>query len=305
MTKIVTAPATHRFALPALVLGAVGIAFSPIFVRLSELGPTATAFHRAFLAFPVLWAWLAYAERRPRPAPAATPARLTRREVWLLIAAGVSFAGDLAVWHWSLQFTTVANATLLSNLTPIFVTFVAWAWFKERITPRFLLGLALAMAGVLVMVRASFFVGTRQVWGDLLGVATATFYAAYLLAIKVLRETLSTLRIMAWSTAVCAVCLLPLALLFGEAIVAATLAGWLILFGIAWVSHVGGQGSIAYALAHLPASFSSVALLVQPATAALLAWLILGEGMSPLQATGGAVVLAGIVLARLASQTDR
>ncbi len=303
MTKIMTAPAAVRFALPALVIGAVGIAFSPIFVRLSELGPTATAFHRAFLAFPLLWGWFALAERGP--SPAATPARLTRREVWLLIAAGVSFAGDLAVWHWSLQFTTVANATLLSNLTPIFVTFVAWAWFKERITPKFLFGLALAMAGVLVMVRASFFVGTRQVWGDLLGITTATFYAAYLLAIKVLRATLSTLRIMTWSTAVCAVCLLPLALLFGEAIVAETLAGWLILFGIAWVSHVGGQGSIAYALAHLPASFSSVALLVQPATAALLAWVILGEGMSPLQAAGGAVVLAGIVLARLASQNDR
>jgi drug/metabolite transporter (DMT)-like permease len=302
MNEAMTAPGTHRFALPALVAGAIGIAFSPIFVRLSELGPTATAFHRAFLALPLLWAWLLIADARP--AAARAPARLTRREAWLLLAAGVSFTGDLAVWHWSLQFTTVANATLLSNLTPIFVTFVAWAWFKERITPRFLLGLALAMVGVLVMVRASFFVGTRQVWGDLLGISTATFYAAYLISIKLLRATLSTLRIMAWSTAICAVCLLPLALLFGEPIVAATAAGWLVLFGIAWVSQVGGQGSIAYALAHLPASFSSVALLVQPATAALLAWVILGEGMSPLQAAGGVVVLAGILLARRASQAQ-
>lgn len=286
-----------RLAPAALVAGAIGISFSPILVRLSELGPTATAFHRVFLAAPLLWAVLLWSDR---PAPPAR-VRPRRREVWLLIAAGVAFAGDLGIWHWSVQLTSVANATLLANLTPIFVTLAAWLLFGERISGLFLVGLALALAGTAAMVRASFALDGAHVWGDALGVTTALFYTAYLLLLKRLRQTLSALAIMAWSTAITAICLLPAALIAGEALVAVTWSGWAVLVAIAWVSHVGGQGLIAFALAHLPASFSSVALLVQPVSAAVLAWILLGEALGGLQALGAAVVIAGILLARRAS----
>lgn len=289
--------ASVRLAPAALVVGAIGISFSPILVRLSELGPTATAFHRVFLAAPLLWAVLLWSDR---PAPPAR-VRPRRREVWLLIAAGVAFAGDLGIWHWSVQLTSVANATLLANLTPIFVTLAAWLLFGERISGLFLVGLALALAGTAAMVRASFALDGAHVWGDALGVTTALFYTAYLLLLKRLRQTLSALAIMAWSTAITAICLLPAALIAGEALVAVTWSGWAVLVAIAWVSHVGGQGLIAFALAHLPASFSSVALLVQPVSAAVLAWILLGEALGGLQALGAAVVIAGILLARRAS----
>ena len=288
-----------RLAPAALVVGAIGISFSPILVRLSELGPTATAFHRVFLAAPLLWAVLLWSDRQAPPAPARLRPR--RREAWLLVAAGVAFAGDLGIWHWSVQLTSVANATLLANLTPVFVTLAAWLLFGERIRGLFVVGLALALAGTAAMVRASFALEGAQVWGDALGVTTALFYTAYLLLLKRLRRTLSALAIMAWSTAISALCLLPAALVAGEALVAATWSGWAVLVAIAWVSHVGGQGLIAFALAHLPASFSSVALLVQPVSAAALAWLLLGEALGGLQALGAAVVIAGILLARRAS----
>ena len=62
-----------------------------------------------------------------------------------------------------------------------------------------------------------------------------------------------------------------------------------------------GQGLIAYAMAHLPASFASVILLLQPATAAFLAWVLLEERMGGRQALGGAAILVGVLLARRAS----
>jgi drug/metabolite transporter (DMT)-like permease len=74
-----------------------------------------------------------------------------------------------------------------------------------------------------------------------------------------------------------------------------------VLLALALLSHVGGQSLIAYALAHLPAAFSSVSLLLQPVAAALLAWLILSEALGLLQGLGGAVVLAGIAIARRGS----
>jgi drug/metabolite transporter (DMT)-like permease len=106
---------------------------------------------------------------------------------------------------------------------------------------------------------------------------------------------------MSWSSAAAAVLLLPAALIAGEGLIAASLSGWLILFGLAWISHTAGQSLIAYALAHLPAALSSVSLLVQPIAATLLAWIILGESISPWQALGAGVILSGILLARRGS----
>ena len=73
--------------------------------------------------------------------------------------------------------------------------------------------------------------------------------------------------------------------------------GWEVLLALALLSHFGGQTLIAYVLGHLPASFSALSLLWQPVMAALLAWPVLKEPISPLQAIGGVVVLIGIGLA--------
>jgi drug/metabolite transporter (DMT)-like permease len=61
-----------------------------------------------------------------------------------------------------------------------------------------------------------------------------------------------------------------------------------------------GQSLIAYALAHLPATFGAVGLYVQVIAAAVYAWLLLGERLAPVQIVGGVVVLLAIALARRA-----
>ena len=100
-----------RFAFAALIAGAMGIAFSPIFVRLSDLGAPVTAFWRPALAIPALLIWVALDQtaqsREKRPAAA--------RDYALLVLSGFMFAGDLFFWHWSIQFTSIANSTLLAN----------------------------------------------------------------------------------------------------------------------------------------------------------------------------------------------
>jgi drug/metabolite transporter (DMT)-like permease len=138
--------------------------------------------------------------------------------------------------------------------------------------------------------------------GDALGVVTAMFYAGYILAVKALRDRgETTLHLMAVTSTITALFLLPAALASGETLLPATAFGWWILIGLALVSHAAGQGLIAYALAHLPAAFSSVSLLFQPVMAALFAWVLLSEALVPLQIAGGLVVLAGIYLARRGS----
>jgi drug/metabolite transporter (DMT)-like permease len=276
-------------ALAALLTGATCIALSPILVRLADVGPSASAFWRVALAAPLLWPLARFgAQARPR------------RASWpMLLAAGVAFAGDLGFWHWSIRFTSVANSTLLANLASLFVTAAMWLFWRSRPSGTFLLGLALALGGVAILVGTSLSFSATALVGDALGVITAIFYAGYLLAVKELRDRgAQTLEVMAVTTTVTALLLLPVALGSGEAFLPQSARGWLTLGALAWISHCAGQGLIAYSLAHLPAAFSSVSLLFQPVMAALFGWLLLGEALAPLQIAGGAIVLAGIYTAR-------
>jgi len=290
-----------RPALGALLAGATFIALSPIFVRESlaaGVGPTAAAFWRVALAVPALW--MVYAlRRRPR----------VRRDSagWpLLLAAAFAFAGDLGFWHKSIQLTSVANATLLANLASIFVTLAAWLFLRQRPTRLFLAGLGAALSGVVLLVHTSLEFSSTALAGDALGVVTAMFYAGYLLAVKTLRDRGEvTLHLMAVTTTITALLLLPVALAVGDPMIPRSAAGWWILIGLALISHAAGQGLIAYALAHLPAAFSSVSLQLQPVMAALFAWLLLAEALAPLQIAGGVVVLVGIYLARRGSSTGQ
>src|SRR5438874_1409823 len=278
-----------RPALAALLTGATCIALSPIFVRIADVGPTASAFWRVALAAPLLWPLLLAAPRAPAARPSAA----------LLLGAGFAFAGDLAFWHWSIRFTSVANSTLLANLASLFVTAAMWLFWRERPSGTFLVGLAAALAGVALLLRTSIAFSVTAVWGDALGVITAIFYAGYILAVKELRDGgARTLELMAFTTTVTALLLLPVALVSDEAFLPQSARGWLTLIALAWISHCAGQGLIAYSLAHLPAAFSSVSLLFQPVMAGLFGWLILGEALAPLQIAGGAIVLAGIYAAR-------
>jgi drug/metabolite transporter (DMT)-like permease len=286
-----------RVAFLCLLAGGCAIAFAPIFVRLADTGPVASAFWRCALAVPLLWIWV-FAKRGQnpfRPEKGSDP-------FLPLIAAGLFFAADLGVWHFSILYTSVANSTVLANLAPIFVTLAGWLFWKRTVTRTFLVGMALAILGMFVLVGPNFALGGKPLLGDALGALTAVFYAGYFLAIKVTRDAGgSTARLMAWSTTITSIALLPIALLAPQPFWPSSAAGWWVLVGLALVTQILGQGLIAYAFAHLPASLSSVSLLIQPVMAALFAWLIFNEAIGFAQYLGGAIVLAGIWLARRGS----
>ena len=282
-----------RLAFAALIVGGLAIAFSPIFMRLSEIGPIATAVHRLVLGLPLFWLWLALEKGDGQQRGPAN-----WRDAGLLALAGLFFALDLAAWHSSLGYTSVANATLLANNAPIFVALGAWLLWRERPTRGFVIGLTLSIIGCALLSRGGFKPGQSTLLGDGLALLTGVFYSGYFLTVKRLRARFTTAAIMTWSAMVGGLILLPAAWASEAALLPASLAGWLVVLALALFSHVGGQSLITYAMAHLPAGFSALTLLIQPVGAAVLAWILFAEALGPLQLTGGLVVLAGIWLAR-------
>ncbi len=282
----------------ALLTGGVAIGFAGIFMRLSDVNPLASAFWRMALAAPVLWTWALASQQRDRvdhKAITFSP---------LLIWCGFFFAGDMAVWHLSLHFTTVSNATLLSNFAPIFIALWLWVAYRMRFQRLFLIGMAFALVGAILLVgtgSADVSPGSNKLLGDGLGLFSAVFYGAYQLVIKDARSRYSTARLMAWSTTITGVFLLPLAIGSPGAFWPSGLLAWWPLLALAVVAQIGGQTVIAYASAHLSASLSSVSLLIQPLTATIAAWILFQETIGLLQMGGGVLLLWGIYIAKKGS----
>lgn len=290
--------ASYRKAMAVLILGACIIGFAPILVRLSAAGPAATGVWRLAFALPAL----AFLAQRGSTDAEPTGSGLMALPPIMAIWAGLAFAADLGFWHYALGFTTVANATVLTNLTPIVVTLVAWLVFKEVPQRLFLTGLVLAITGAITLTHgaASAKSGSNTGLGDALAVGTAFWYALYFLAVRKARQTLSAPLVMFWSSLAALPCLIIVALVMDEPLWPTTALGWLACLGLGLV-HVAGQGSIAWALGRLPTAITSLVVLLQPVVAALLGWILFAEAIGPWQILGAALTLSGVVLAQWAA----
>lgn len=289
MTSRPPAPPSQAAAFVALLAGATALGVSPVFVRLADVGPFASAFWRAALALPVLYIWMRLEDRGRTQRPGlALPG----------ILAGVFFAGDLFFWHLSILNTSIANSTFLATTAPVWVILVAWLWFREAISLWTLAGLALCIAGGAALVGDSLQIDRTRLLGDAYGAATGVFFGLYFHAIRIGRVTHGAARLTLQSTAVTALVLLVVALFIEPRILPQSLQGWLAVIALGMLTHAAGQGLLSVALGTLPTVFSSLVIFLEAVIAALFAWIALGEALSLTQMAGGAAIMLGIWTAR-------
>jgi drug/metabolite transporter (DMT)-like permease len=276
-------------ALGALILGAIAMGASPLFVRMADVGPFASAFWRTALALPLLALW-ALSERGT-----LRPGALRNRSVWL---SGLLFAGDLFFWHLAILATTVANATFLATTAPLFVVVGAWFLLGERIQSRGIAGLALCLLGGAALIGHSYGFEPQRLTGDIYGIVTALFFAGYMLALRAARRDVPAGTLSFISAAITTVILFVVAYALEPRLMPQSAQGWTVLLALALISQVAGQGLLAFALGTLPAPFSSLVIFLEAIAAALFAWFLLHEALEPMQWLGGVMILAGIWFAR-------
>ncbi len=287
-------PSVGWLAISGVLLAVSFLATGGIFVKLSALDPIATGAWRVGLAIPLAYLWMVSERHSTHRSAPPLPAR-ANGVLWL---AGIFLGLDLALWNISFSYTTVANANLLANLVPFIVVPTAWLLYGEKVRSTFLYGLLVAVSGVVLLLANKITASEQALIGDALAVATALFYGLYLLTVSRLRRTCSAAQIMYHSSFGSLLVLVPLALLLERQIVPTQWAALLPLFGLAALSHVGGQGLLAQCLKYLPTGFSSVLVLTQPLIAALYAWVLFGEQLGALEMGGIGICLAGIYIAK-------
>lgn len=288
-----------RSPILAGVLGAASISSSSIVVDLAHRPAGTTAFFRCLFALPFLAAVSAVEGRR-----LGGRGTIGRR---LGSLVGGAFLGvDLVLWTHTIYDVGAGVATVLGNLQVIFVAFIAWLAFKERLRARFLVALPVVLFGVVLV--AGLFghatTGSRPVAGVLYGLGTSVTYAAFIL---LLRRTTQGVPHVAGplldATLGAAFSSLLLGLVLNEMSfsLSGPSFGWLLLLAV--LSQTLGWLFITSALPRLPAAVSSLLLLLQPAAALLIAYLVLSERPTPAQVFGAVLVCVG-VLAAARAKTD-
>lgn len=265
--------------------------FSPVLVREAEVGAFASAFWRVLFALPVLALWVLYETRK-----AGTSHNLHLSKPAML--AGLLFAGDLSFWHLSILNTTMANATFLTGLAPVWVILFSNLILKEKPPKNAFWGILICLLGMALLINASFRIEPARLIGDFYGIITSFFLAFYIIAIRTGTRTSSNANLFFVSTVVTTITLFMVTLLANDSFMPQTQKGWAALVSLGVLTHAGGQGLLTIAIASLTAAFSSLVIFIEAIAAAFFGWLIFNEKMDALQIAGCILILAGIWVSR-------
>ena len=280
--------------LAALLLGNAALAMGPWFVRLADTGPVSAGFWRLALAVPFI-ALLAKANRQPLGG-------MPRGLFFAVLLGGVLFGLDIASWHVGIGYTRLANATLFGNAGSLVL--MVWGFVAWRRLPRGseMPALVAALTGAAILMARSYEISSQTLYGDLLCLLAGLLYAGYLLILQDARQRLGNWSLLTWSCCASAVILLIVAVIRGEPIWP---GDWRPIIGLSITSQLIGQGCLVYALRHFPPLVIGIALLCQPAVAALAGWISVGEALSAVDLIGVVLVGSALVLAKVTPRGAR
>jgi drug/metabolite transporter (DMT)-like permease len=226
--------------------------------------------------------------------------RVSRRDLLPLLVMGALSIGIFHVlWVLAVTMIPVAVATVLNYTAPAFVVLFAWALWRETPNRRQATALALAFAGCVLVTGAYDVSDQRLNWpGLLVGLSTGATYATFTLIGKSVLRRYGSGVVLTYAFGFAALTLL---LLNPTAAWLLPLAGlpwhaWAWIMTLVLVSTVAGFSLYAHGLRTLSATTASITATVEPALAAALAFVLLGQVVGVVQLLGGVLVVAAVVL---------
>ncbi|MCW3022949.1 MAG: Conserved rane protein of unknown function [Conexibacter sp.] len=278
----------------AVLWGTVGVVVLHLHDH-AGLSAGAIAWLRSLVAAAVLVPAVAVGARRRR-APIATALVPSPAAGRLMLAVGAGTAAFQTAYFAAVAMVGVSVSTLISlGLTPLLVAVAESVLLGARHGRRVHVAVAASIAGLVLLVAPGSDGGHHDHWllGCLLAALSAAGYATVTLMLRARDEATGGATLTAGTFAVGAVLLAPLALSAGQpGGWSAETIGLLVYLGLV-------PSALAYALFFaalrtLPATASAVASLLEPLTAAVLAWLLVGERLGAAGLIGSALVLLAV-----------
>jgi drug/metabolite transporter (DMT)-like permease len=276
---------------------------------LAELDPMVYIFLRYLGMIALAWLVLLVQKRFAKPAPTPAPTGNFKQDLPKLLLAGIlgyTFYIPLSIV--GLNYTTAFSGALLIGTAPLFTALLLHLFKLEQIRSRQWLALAVALAGLIVFVSDKIGGGIQLgTLGDVISLASAFAYAAYLVANKPLLSRYSAAQLTAYTLTLGSIPLLLISLpfVFSQDWTRMTVVGWLTL---AWatVFPVYFAWSVwSWVNAKIGVARSSLFMYLVPLIGGITSWVLLGENFGWLKILGAGLILSGIILARKSQQAKK
>lgn len=269
----------------ALAIGIICISVFPILVKLQLTGGLISAFYRMAIAGALLLPYVIVTKKF----------KLPRASILILaVLCGLLFASDVAVWNISIQESSATQASLLTNLSPVWVGIASFLFLKNKPATNFWIGTVIAVFGMITLVGFEFFLNLDFNAAFLLAILSGVLYAIYMLVSKNVLSEMDVLSFMMVTLITSTLFLGVVCLALNEPFSGFSNAGWLVLFIQGIVCQLIAWLLISYATQNMRATRVSLSLLGQAVLATILAWLFLDEKITFQMIVGGLILLLGI-----------
>ncbi len=269
----------------ALIIGILCISIFPVLVRLNLTPGLISAFYRMLIAAVLVVPYALFTKQLKVYSP---------KTMLLLALCGVLFGSDVAVWNIAIQTSTATQATLLTNLAPVWVGVGSYFFLTNKPSRNFWIGTVFALIGMVVLVGVDVFLDLNFDQSFLFGILSGIFYAAYILLSKRVLDEVPVIPFMSYSLLMSSLFLGVLNFGMGSEFFGFSNEGWLVLVIQGVVCQLLAWLLLSYATQHMRATRVSLSLLSQALLAALLAWMFLDEDISMKMISGGLIILFGI-----------
>jgi drug/metabolite transporter (DMT)-like permease len=280
-----------------LAVGLVAASQSGNIVRIGDAPPLAIAAWRLLIAAGL---FAPLAGRR-----LAQLARLTGRELALLVAAGAALAAHLVAWIAAVQMTTVANASVIYAINPVLTAGAAWLIYRERVSGRLAVAIALGLTGIAFLGWSNLRLKPEQLAGDGAALLCSVLFTAYFLLGKRLRNALCTTVYVTALYAIAAACCFAGLWLLDLPMVDYDGRTWLCFALMAVVPTMIGHTSFNHAVRWIPAGRIATLTLSEPMLAGAVAYLAWGETITGGLLAGYVLICASVLVVALERRKDR
>lgn len=268
-----------------LIIGILCISVFPILVKLNLTPGLISAFYRMAFALVILTPIALFLKKFKIP---------SLPQMALAFLCGILFGSDVAVWNISIQESSATQASLLTNLSPIWVGIATFLWLKPKPKLNFWIGTLIAFLGMGTLVGFQVFSELNFDRAFNFGVLSGIFYAAYLLISKKILTQIDVISFMILSLFASTLYLGIICLITNEPFTGFSSEGWMVLVIQAVVCQLGAWLLISYTTQHMKATTISLSLLAQAVITAIMAYVFLNEQITLQMVLGGLILLLGI-----------
>jgi drug/metabolite transporter (DMT)-like permease len=271
----------------ALIYGILCISIFPVLVKLRLTPGIISAFYRMFFALILLLPYVILSKNFKIPSLKFT-----------LLAAlcGILFSSDVAVWNISIQESSATQASLLTNLSPVWVGVGSFLFLKSKPSANFWIGTGVSLFGMIILVGFEIFIEMNFNQAFLFAVLSGILYSIYLLISKNVLSKVDILSFMTISLTVSSIYLGILCYSLNEPFTGFSDMGWFVLVLQALICQLCAWLSVSYATQHMRATRVSLSLLSQAVITSILASLFLEENITLQMIIGGIILLFGIMI---------